>query len=149
MSHCIEYWSPMRHADRPMSLQGDMYDVGCRKLSNQNYIWKLKIQSFAKIFSIKYVVICDKFWVHKNCIKIGDLSPLDTYRRTKCTWPETFQRPIKDHHSWLETFSIPKCLWRPIGDRHACKVQCEFKHIYSNILIFILYSCWKTVIYRP
>ena len=32
-----------------------------------------------------------------------------------------------------------RCLWRPIGDRHACGVQSEYKHIYLNKLIFIYF----------
>ena len=67
-------------------------------------------------------------------------------------------------HSWSKTHQIPTCLSRDpsetstcfierstclIGDRHACKVQLAFKHIYLNRLIFIwfllIYMHWNNV----
>ena len=58
--------------------------------------------------------------VHENIITSGD--QLVIHRRPTCL--------IGDP---LET-NIPV---GPFGDRHACGVQLEFKHIYLNILIFI------------
>ena len=37
----------------------------------------------------------------------------------------------------------PTCLWRHIGDWHACGVKSEFKHIYLNVLF--AYLCWNNV----
>ena len=41
----------------------------------------------------------------------------------------------------------PTWLWRPIGDRHACGVRTEFKHIFLIYLFYILfaYLYWNNV----
>ena len=70
-----------------------------------------------------------------------------------------YWRPIKD---LSETHRRPTCqirdlgvlhlrpsrLWRPIGDRHTCGVQSEFKHIHLKILIFIYFLLFYIFIWK-
>ena len=98
------------------------------------------------------------FSVHNEFTKISLLS--ETYRIPIENPSETSTYFIGDRHATLETDKPhwrPICLWRPLGDQHACGAKLKFYQIYLNILMFIYFflvyilckdinqACWSLV----
>ena len=95
---------------------------------------KLYIKFFIAVYSVQYTTHDKR--VYENITIIGDLSKTIMQRPTYLIGdPSETDRPHRrPRHAWSKT-NIPDP--RLIGDRHACEVQSEFKHIYLKSLIFI------------